>query len=94
METGTHQDWHYDERGYNAGWIIAIVVALLVLVAIFFLWRGGYFDGGPTQVNIQQPAPTQQTPPAQSPPAQSPPAQSPPPPQSPAVPPPSNTTSP
>jgi hypothetical protein len=78
VATGTHQDWHYEEPGYNAGWIIAIVVALLVLVAIFFLWRGGYFDGAPTQVNIQQPAPTQQTPP----------------PQAPAVPPPSNTTSP
>jgi hypothetical protein len=62
MATVIHERPRYDEPAANAGWIIAILVALLVLLAIFFLWRGGYF-GTSTQIDIRQPAPTQQAPP-------------------------------
>lgn len=59
MPTVIHEHGDYD-TGPSTGWLVALVVVLLILLAVFFLWRGGYFSNAPTVINVtppqQQPA--------------------------------------
>jgi hypothetical protein len=51
-----------DNMSRNYVWIVVLAVAVIVLLALLFFWRGGYF-GGPQIINVTPTSPgTQITP--------------------------------
>ena len=54
-----------DEGGSSAGVVAVLVIFVILIVAVFFAWRGGLFGGRTTKVNVNVTTPqTQQSQPA------------------------------
>jgi hypothetical protein len=41
-----------DEGGSNTGVVAVLVIFVIVIVLAFFAWRGGFFGGRSTRINV------------------------------------------